>query len=76
MKKKIREIWHYRLYVNSRIFESLGVMMLLYELMLTITPIKDFISTHNLIVFFVIVLISVVYSIYGFTSVPLKFWDG
>lgn len=65
MKKKIREIWHYRLYVNSRIFESLGVMMLLYELMLTITPIKDFISTHNLIVFFVIVLISVVYSIYG-----------
>lgn len=63
--KKIKELWQYRYYVGSRILESLGVLMLLYELLIIIAPIESFISSHKLCLFIGIVLICLFYSIYG-----------
>ncbi len=63
--KKISEIWHYRYYVGSRILESLGVLMLLYELLIIVAPIEDFIPGHKVCLFTGIVLLCLFYSIYG-----------
>ena len=63
--KRIKNIWHFRYYVCSKIFESLGILMLLYELLILIKPIEDIIASNKSYVFVAIVLICLCYAIYG-----------
>lgn len=63
--KKICEMCHYWHYVYTRGFASLGVMMLIYELLKLISPINVFLSNNSICVFCIILLICVFYSIYG-----------
>lgn len=70
--KGINNIWQFRYYVCSKIFESLGVLMLLYELLLLIKPIEDIITNHKTYTFVVILLVCLCYAIYGLLYPPRK----
>ena len=70
--KGINNIWQFRYYVCSKIFESLGVLMLLYELLLLIKPIEDIITNHKTCTFVVILLVCLCYAIYGLLYPPKK----
>lgn len=63
--KMIHDILQYRNYVCSRIFESLGVLMLLYELMSIVTPVENLTLCHKLMIFISIVFVSLFYAICG-----------
>ncbi len=63
--KRIKNIWQFRYYVCSKIFESLGILMLLYELLILIKPIEDIIASNKSYAFVAIVLICLCYAIYG-----------
>ena len=66
--KRIKNIWQFRYYVCSKIFESLGILMLLYELLILIKPIEDIIASNKSYAFVAIVLICLCYAIYGLIS--------
>lgn len=70
--ERIRDIWQFRYYVGSKIFESLGVLMLLYELLTLIKPIEDVVSNHKSYAFIIIVLISLCYALCGLFCPPKK----
>lgn len=70
--KRIKNIWQFRYYVCSNIFESLGVLMLLYELLTLINPIEDIVYSHKSYAFIAIVLISLCYALYGLFFPPQK----
>lgn len=70
--ERIRDIWQFRYYVGSKIFESLGVLMLLYELLTFIKPIEDVVSNHKSYAFIIIVLISLCYALCGLFCPPKR----
>lgn len=70
--KRIINIWQFRYYLCSKIFESLGVLMLLYELLTLIKPIEEFISNNKSYAFAIIVFICLCYALCGLFYPPKK----
>lgn len=68
--KTISIIWQYRYYVFSRFFESLAFLMLLYELLILIKPFDNIVSTHRICTVIIIILICLLYALYGLFRSP------
>lgn len=62
--KKFDNVWSYRFYVSAKFLEALGVLMLLYELVMLITPVAQLVESHKTCCFFIIILFSLCYALF------------
>ena len=66
----MNDIWQYRNYLLSRFFQSLSILMLLYELLILIKSFDNIISTHRICTVIIIISICLLYALYGLLRPP------